>query len=113
MIAPTHTPTDAARWQVQNLSVLADVVDQGARAGLPALMWTVSPIGMLRGEVPADVASPGAAFAAWAAILGAPRTHSHIYAGRVSLRAHARRVFGTSVLVGLSARFDAVAEVTR
>lgn len=108
MTAPTHTAADAARWQVQNLAVLADVIETGARAGLPALAWSVSPIGMLRGEVPTDVASPGAAFAGWAAILGAARTHSHIYAGRVSLRAHARRVLGTSVLVSLSARFDAV-----
>ena len=93
-----------ALWQRRSVALLAELIDRGAAAGLPALWWTVAGVGSsLVGQCLDDTTDPRATFRGWAALIGAtPAREQHFDTGRTHLHAIADSL-GWAVTVAITA----------
>lgn len=103
----TFDPAAELMWQNEAIEMLEAVRSQGFYSELPALDWTVTSIGILKGSVPAETVDADAVLAAWVDVADANPPETFVYGGCRNLRAYARKVYGSWVLLELSARIDA------
>ena len=93
----TSGNADRRGWQLRNLTVIETLIRDH---DLPAMVWTVGPLG-ITGEPYAapDDAARRAAVASWACVLGAAWWAPHVDAGVTTLRASVKDYQGAAILL--------------
>lgn len=88
--------------------VLRDLLDTAVREGLPALDWTITSVGNVRGRCSQVGPKPRyAAFRAWVDAVQAVETPAQTWVNDVLYRAHRKmRVDDREITVFINAEFD-------
>lgn len=88
---------DRRGWQLRNFKVIETLIRDH---DLPAMVWTVGPLG-ITGEPYAapDDAARRAAVESWARILGATSWAPHVDAGMTTLRASVKDYQGAAIIL--------------
>ena len=89
--------TDRRVWQVRNLKVIETLIRDH---DLPAMVWTVGPLGMTGEPYAApDNAARREAVESWARVIGATWWAPHVDSGMTTLRASVKDYQGAAIIL--------------